>query len=62
MRISPEKIIEFQKLYKEQFKQDITPEEAYEKGMILLRLMKIIYQPMTKKELNIILDRKKNLK
>ena len=47
MVLSEEDIREFQKLYKIQFGKDISDAEAYEKGVKLLRLMKVIYKPMT---------------
>lgn len=43
-------IIQFQKLYKEQFGADITRENAYEQGLKLVTLMLHVYKPMTKQE------------
>ncbi len=50
MVLSDEDITKFQKLYKEQFGIEISKEDAYEKGIKLLRLMSIVYKPMTEKE------------
>lgn len=50
MHLSNEHILEFQVLYKEQFGKDISKEEAHEKGIRLLRLVQLIYKPMTKEE------------
>lgn len=50
MVLSVEDIKKFQFLYKEQFGIKITKEDAYEKGIKLLRLMYLVYKPMTEKE------------
>ena len=50
MNLSNEHILEFQSLYKEHFGMDISLEEAHEKGIKLLSLVKLIYKPMTKEE------------
>lgn len=52
--LSDENIRSFQALYKSSFGMDISRQEAYEKGLKLLRLMEIVYQPMTEEEHNII--------
>jgi hypothetical protein len=38
----------FQKCYKKCFGEKISKEEAYEKGIQLIRVMQLIYQPITK--------------
>lgn len=45
MTLSDEKVIEFQKLYKEHFGKDISKEDAYENGIKLLELISILYRP-----------------
>lgn len=50
MRLTDEDIGKFQTLYKSEFGMEISREDAYEKGIKLLRLMSIVYQPMTEKE------------
>ena len=50
MHLSNENILQFQKLYKEQFGIELSKEEAYENGAKLLRLVQLIYKPMTKAE------------
>lgn len=47
-------IKKFQALYKEHFGKDISREDAYESGAKLLRLMTIIYKPMTEQEFALI--------
>jgi len=48
--ISKEALKEFKALYKKHFNKDISDQEALEKGTKLIRLMKIIYKPMTENE------------
>lgn len=50
MQLTDEDIIKFQTLYKNEFGMEISKEDAYEKGIKLLRLMSIVYQPMTEEE------------
>ena len=49
MRLTEEEITKFQTLYKKHFGKEISREQAYEEGVKLLRLMQLIYKPMTKK-------------
>ena len=46
-------------MYKKRFGKEITREEAYEKGVKLMRLVEIIYQPMTEAEYQKLLERRK---
>ncbi len=50
MRLKDEDISKFQTLYRSEFGMEISREDAYEKGIKLLRLMSIVYQPMTLNE------------
>lgn len=52
MVLSDEDIAKFQALYKSQFGKEISREDAYEKGVKLLRLMSIVHKPMTESEFN----------
>ncbi len=54
MVLSDEDIEKFQTLYKSEFGIEIGKEDAYEKGIKLLRLMSIIYKPMTQEEFDLI--------
>lgn len=47
---SNEQITKFQALYKNRFGKEISQEEAYEKGAKLVRLIELIYKPMTEDE------------
>ncbi len=45
--LSDEQIEKFQMLYKSRFGKEISREEAYAKGARLIRLIELIYKPMT---------------
>ena len=49
--LSDEQITKFQTLYKNRFGEEISREEAYEQGAKLIRLVKLVYKPMTEKDL-----------
>lgn len=51
-------IRKFQELYKARFGIDISKEEALAKGTQLLRLMELVYKPMTKDEHDLIHKRR----
>lgn len=57
--LSDEQITKFQMLYKKRFGKEISREEAYEKGIKLMRLVEIIYQPMTESEYRQLQERRK---
>lgn len=59
MYLAEEQIIKFQKLYKEQFGIEIDRKAAYSKGASLLRLVQMIYKPMTENEYQILQDRRR---
>lgn len=50
MVLSDEDISSFQAIYRKRFGREISKEDAYEKGIKLLRLMSIVYQPITEAE------------
>ncbi len=45
MKLSDEKVIEFQNLYKEHFGEEISKKDAYEQGIKLLQLISVLYRP-----------------
>ena len=51
-------IRKFQELYKARFGMDISKEEALAKGTQLLRLMELVYKPMTKEEHELVQKRR----
>jgi len=48
--LSDDQIKQFQSLYKNRFGKKISREEALEQGSKLLRLVELIYHPMTETE------------
>lgn len=48
--LSDEQVREFQAIYKNRFGKRISRKKAYEKGTKLVRLMEMIYKPMTEAE------------
>ena len=48
--VSEEQIKTFQTLYKNRFGREISREEAYEQGAKLIRLVELIYKPMSEAE------------
>ncbi|MFH0795986.1 MAG: hypothetical protein V2A65_02900 [Candidatus Omnitrophota bacterium] len=48
--LSETQVKEFQNLYKQRFGRDISREEAYEKGVSLIRLIKILAKPKTEND------------
>jgi len=48
--LSHEQITKFQTLYQNRFGKKISREEAYEQGVKLIRLIELIYKPMTEVE------------
>jgi len=48
--LSEKQITKFQTLYKNRFDVEISREEAYEKGVKLIRLIELVYKPITKKD------------
>lgn len=60
MALSDEDIRKFQALYKSAFGIEISREDAYESGIKLLRLMSLVYKPMTAQEFASIQEHRRN--
>ena len=60
--LSNEQITKFQTLYKNRFGKEISRGEAYEKGAKLIRLVELIYKPMTEGEYQKLQERRKETK
>ncbi len=60
--LSDEQITKFQTLYKNRFGEEISREEAYEQGAKLIRLVKLVYKPMTEKDLEELQQRREATK
>jgi hypothetical protein len=48
--LSDKQIKKYQSLYKEHLGKEINKEEAYLQGMTLVRLIELVYKPITKEE------------
>ena len=59
MLLSDEQVAEYQTLYKNRFGKEISREVAYEQGAKLLRLVELIYQPMTEVEYQQLQERRR---
>ena len=61
MQLTNEQVAKFQAIYKAKFGLEISREQAYEQGIKLVRLMQLVYRPMTKGELVKVNGRQENL-
>ena len=61
MVLSDEHVDKFKQLYKKHFGKDISKQDAYDQGIKLVRLLSIIYKPITEDELAFI-EKRKNVK
>lgn len=57
--LSYEQVTKFQTLYQNRFDKEISREEAYERGARLIRLVELIYKPMTKEEYQLLQERRR---
>lgn len=57
--ISDEQIQSFQTLWRDRFGTEISREDAYEKGAKLLRLIELVYKPMSETEFELVQERRK---
>ncbi len=57
--LSDEQITKFQMLYKKHLCKEISREDAYEKGVKLIRLVQLVYKPMTVAEYEILQKRRR---
>ena len=63
MNILKSDVAAFKKLYKEKFDIDLDYQDAFKKLSLLVRQMEIVYQPITKQQLDgLIRDATKNEK
>jgi len=60
--ISKESLGEFKKIYKEEFGEEISDQEALEQATKLLRLVEIVYKPTTQEEYDKIQKRREETK
>jgi len=58
--LSDDQLKKFQKLYKNHFGKEISRQDANEKGMKLIRLVELIYRPMTEAEYKQLQERRRS--
>ena len=56
--LTTEQVTKFQMLYKSRFGREINRSEAYEQGVKLMRLVELLYKPMTKSEYAMVQERR----
>lgn len=59
--LSVEQVTKFQMLYKARFGKEISREEAFEQGIKLVRLIELIYHPMTETEFQKLQTRRREI-
>ncbi|MCX6740841.1 MAG: hypothetical protein NTY61_00360 [Candidatus Parcubacteria bacterium] len=57
--LSDEQIIKYQEMVRKRYNREISREEAIENGTKLLRLVELIYKPMTKEEYEQLQERRR---
>jgi hypothetical protein len=62
MTISAKALEEYKEIYRKQYGKDISDADALEQAPKLLRLMEIVYKPMTQEDFDILEERRKNTK
>jgi len=60
--LSDEQVSTFQDIYRKRFGKEISKADALEKGIKLVRLMEIIYKPITEHDLAELQERRKQRK
>ncbi len=59
--LSDERITKYQELHKKRFGKEISREHALEQGTKLIRMMELIYKPITEKEYRLLEERRKEM-
>lgn len=60
--LTDEQVSKFQDIYRKRFGKEISRADALEKGIKLVRLMEIVYKPITERDLVELLERKRKIK
>lgn len=58
--LSEQAISKFRELYRARFGKEINRTEAYKEGTKLLRLVELVFQPMTETEYKKVLERRRD--
>ena len=60
--LSEEHVKKYQELYRNRFGKEISYESAYEESAKLVRLLEVIYKPITKKDYQRLQERRQEVK
>ena len=60
--ISKERLEEFKRIYKKKFRKEISNQDALEKATKLLRMVELIYKPITQEDYDKLQKRRKETK
>ena len=60
--LTDEQVKKFQDIYRKRFGKEISKEDALEKGIKQVRLMEIIYRPITENDLKMLKKRRREIK
>ena len=61
MEIAPEQLEKFRALWRVRFGVEITPQEALERAIPLLTLMRAVYRPITEGDLKAVRERQASI-
>jgi len=61
MKISEAQLISFKALYKQHFGEELSQEDALEKALKLVRMMQLVYKPITKDQYQQIIKRQQQI-
>lgn len=61
MNISEAQLTSFKALYKKHFGEELSQEEALEKALKLVRMMQLVYKPITKEQYQQVIKRQQQI-
>ncbi|MCB9823470.1 hypothetical protein H6802_00710 [Candidatus Nomurabacteria bacterium] len=61
MKISEAQLTSFKALYKQHFGEELSREDALEKALKLVRMMQLVYKPMTKEQYQQVIKRQQQI-
>jgi len=61
MNISEAQLTSFKVLYKQHFGEELNHKDAYEKALKLVRMMQLVYKPITKEQYQQVIKRQQQM-
>ena len=61
MNISEAQLTRFKVLYKQHFDEELSQKDAYEKALKLIRMMKLVYKPITREQYQQVIKRQQQI-